>query len=258
MEPILSFVQTSTRITVVIPVFNNGEILIPSYHRLVAFFKDHVNDFGLLIVNDGSTDKSRFILDNLAKSDRRLQIIHLDRNRGQQVALGAGLEMVTTGAAVTTDIDLPVDLGDLLALIKKMDDGYDLVLGKRDKTHHVLSYRKWGSIFVNLLVKALFHQRITDFGCSCGAISARLLHRFRTENLPRWSMKLTLVLLADRFCEIPVHAIRQNGTKSSYSLRKLMLLALSIILYRFLKAKPKTFNLKEIPRIESNKLSDSK
>lgn len=234
-------VQERKRITVVIPVYNNEQILIPSYDRLATFFSNHVNDFEILIVNDGSTDNTKQILDNLAISDSRLRVVHLSRNHGQQIALGAGLEKVMTEVAVTTDIDLPVALNDLLELVKKLEDGYSLVLGKRDKTPHQVYYRKWGSRVMNFLVQVLFSRQITDFGCSCGAVSTDLLQRLRKDDSPRWSLKLTLVLLADKFCEITVHTAEQRASRSSYSLRKLIMLALSIIVYRFFMPGHKNF-----------------
>lgn len=99
---------TGEKITLVIPVFNNESILRASYHSLATFFNEHVNDFELFFVDDGSTDLSGPTLDELAKADSRVRVRHLASNYGQQIAIGMGLEQVSSGTAITTDIDLPV------------------------------------------------------------------------------------------------------------------------------------------------------
>lgn len=223
------------KITLVIPVYNNERILRTSYRSLATFFNERVNDFELIFVNDGSTDRCGAILEELAKADVRVRVRYFTSNHGQQTAIGAGLELVTSGTAITTDIDLPVALDDLLALERKLHEGYELVMGKRRRCNHTKAYRRWGSRLVNFGVRILYLNRITDFGCSSAAISAPLLARFRNDPIPRWSMKLALVMLTGKFCEMPLRIVEKENAQSAYSFRKLMFLALSILAYRILK-----------------------
>lgn len=108
-------------------------------------------------------------------------------------------------------------------------------MGKRQKNNHAEAYRRWGSHLVNFGVRILYLNRITDFGCSSAAISGALLTRFRNDPMPRWSMKLALVLLARKYCEIPVCINQKETQQSSYSLAKLIFLALSVLVYRIFK-----------------------
>ena len=103
----------SDKISVVVPVFNSYNILDELYRRLTAVLKKHFNDYEVIMVDDGSSDKSYQKLKELNSIDQRIKIIKLDGNYGQQNALMCGFRHTTMDYIVTIDDDLqhlPVDI----------------------------------------------------------------------------------------------------------------------------------------------------
>lgn len=113
-------------ISIVIPLFNEEESIMPLYERLISVFKDNVE---FIFVDDGSTDKSLEILENIAKNDNRIKIISFRRNFGKSSALSAGFKKAKGEIIVTMDADLQDQPEEVPKLINKLQEGYDFVIG---------------------------------------------------------------------------------------------------------------------------------
>lgn len=119
-------------ITVLIPAYNEEEVIYQLYSRLTKVI-DSISgyNFELLFVNDGSKDNTVEILKNLGKKDRRISLVDLSRNFGKEVAMIAGLDFSVGDAVVIIDADLqdPPEL--IVEMIKYWEQGYDDVYAKR-------------------------------------------------------------------------------------------------------------------------------
>ncbi len=94
-------------ISVVVPCFNEEEVIVTTYHRLVDVLQRiHKIDLELVFVDDGSRDRTLEMLRSLQTADRRVRIISFSRNFGHQVAVTAGLEHATGDVVVVIDADL--------------------------------------------------------------------------------------------------------------------------------------------------------
>ena len=109
-------------LSVIIPCFNEEEVLHESYRRTKAVLDTLPCDAEIIYINDGSRDRTRMILDELAASDRRVKVLHFSRNFGHQPAVSAGIRKCHTDLAIIMDADLqdpPELIPEILALREK-------------------------------------------------------------------------------------------------------------------------------------------
>ena len=154
------------KLSVVMPVYNEEATLGEIIRRVFAV--DLPMERELIAVDDGSSDKSGVILDELAANayPDRLRVFHLDRNRGKGAALREGFRRVTGDLVVIQDADLeydPADYGPLLSPI--LDGRADVVFGSRflGGPHRVhLFWHYVGNKLITLITNALYNVNLTD------------------------------------------------------------------------------------------------
>jgi dolichol-phosphate mannosyltransferase len=123
-------------IDVLIPVFNEEEVLPHFFSRLILTLTDLEEDYqlGVFFVNDGSTDNSLEILRSLKKSSKyNVSIINLSRNFGHQAALICGYENTKSDCVISIDADLQDPPEIIKKLVSEFEKGFDIVLTKRKK-----------------------------------------------------------------------------------------------------------------------------
>lgn len=126
--------------SVIVPVYNEEEILKYTYERLNKVMKQTNEPFELIFVDDGSRDSSLSILKEFAYKDRNVKVVSFSKNFGHQNAVTCGMENAKGEAVVIIDCDLQDPPEVILTMIEKWKEGYDIVYGKRLK-------RKGESIF---------------------------------------------------------------------------------------------------------------
>lgn len=95
------------KISIVIPVYNEQEVIKTSYLRIKKVIEDlEQYDYEMILVNDGSNDKTLEILQKIAQENKKVKIISFTRNFGHQAAVTAGLKFITGEAIVIIDADL--------------------------------------------------------------------------------------------------------------------------------------------------------
>src|SRR5262249_26769940 len=120
-----------TLLSVVVPAYNEQEVLPALHARLCSVLDSIMIDFEVVYVNDGSTDGTLGVLHRLRDSDPRVTLIDLSRNFGKEIALSAGLDHARGDAVVVIDADLQ-DPPELIPnLIAEWRKGYDVVYAKR-------------------------------------------------------------------------------------------------------------------------------
>ncbi|ATX81780.1 Glycosyltransferase involved in cell wall bisynthesis [Mariprofundus ferrinatatus] len=139
-------------LTVVAPVFNEGDVLREFYERLLKVLCQIEMRYEILFVNDGSEDETLSIIDKLRDHDPNVGVIDLTRNFGKEIALTAGLDHARGDAVINIDADLqdPPEL--IPRLIEKWQEGYDVVYATRTDRRGESSLRKFSaSIFYRLI-----------------------------------------------------------------------------------------------------------
>ena len=123
------------KITVIVPLFNEEEVLKECYNRISNICNSIENyEYELIFVNDGSKDKTLNILEQIASEDKNVKVISFSRNFGHQCAVTAGLRYVTGDAIVIIDSDMqdPPEL--IPEMLKLWEQGNEVIYGKRKKT----------------------------------------------------------------------------------------------------------------------------
>ena len=127
-------------ISIVVPLYNEEESLTELYNWIVKVAKANNLSYEIIFVNDGSTDNSWKVIENLGKDDPCVHGIKFRRNYGKSAALYCGFEKAKGDVVITMDADLqdsPDEIPELRRMI--MEDGYDLVSGYKQKRYDPLS-----------------------------------------------------------------------------------------------------------------------
>lgn len=127
-------------ISVVVPLYNEEESLPELYSWIVRVMESHGFTFEVIFVNDGSTDHSWNVIENLSANDSRIHAIKFRRNYGKSPALYCGFRMAQGDVVITMDADLqdsPDEIPELYRMIT--EEGYDLVSGYKQKRYDPLS-----------------------------------------------------------------------------------------------------------------------
>tara|TARA_Y100001968_G_C19432674_1_gene757917 strand:- start:929 stop:1900 length:972 start_codon:yes stop_codon:yes gene_type:complete len=205
-------------ISVVVPIFNEEQSLPYLVDQLITVMRSTEENFELVLVNDGSTDKSRDIMAKLCCEVPELFCVFLRKNYGQTAAMAAGFDLAKGEIIVTLDGDLQNDPADIPLLIQKIREGFDLVSGWRYKRKDPVISRKFPSKLANLLIGYVTGVRLNDYGCSLKAYRKEVLDDIR----PYGELHRFLPVLANiegaNITEIRVnHRSRKYG-KSKYGL----------------------------------------
>ena len=155
------------------------ENIMPLSHQLLEFFvsreETQSSPFEIVFVDDGSTDASGTIFQELVQANPEIRVIFLDRNHGQTAAFDAGFRHAKGALIVTLDGDLqydPNDIGKLLPLASQ----YDVVCGRRERRNDNL-IRRFSSRLANGVRNAVIHDGIQDTGCSLKVFKRSVLER---------------------------------------------------------------------------------
>ncbi len=174
-------------VSVVVPIYNERENVRLLYDQLVAALPELGCPWEILFVDDGSKDGSGTELDILAAQDARVKIVRFRRNYGQTAAMGAGIRYATGDVIVTMDGDLQNDPTDIATMVRKLDEGFDLVHGWRKDRQDALLNRKIPSRIANWIISKTTRFPIHDLGCTLKAIRREIaqelelygeMHRF--------------------------------------------------------------------------------
>ncbi|MBI3941264.1 MAG: glycosyltransferase family 2 protein [Acidobacteria bacterium] len=158
--------------SVVIPVYNEEEVLPELTRRLRAILPTLGMEWDVLFVDDGSVDRSLEIVSSLARKDAHFRVVALSRNFGHQIAITAGLDHVDSDVTIIMDADLqdpPEVIADMLA---KWREGFEMVYGKR--------ISREGESWFKLATAKLFYKllrRLSNFDIPVEAGDFRLLDR---------------------------------------------------------------------------------
>jgi len=151
--------------SVVVPVFNEEEVISEFYKRLSATMNKLKESYEIIFVNDGSTDKSFQAINRLVIRDHRIKIIDFSRNFGQQIAMSAGIDYARGQAVINIDIDLQDPPEVIPTFIKKWKEGFEVVYGIRKERKGETILKKISSkLFYRFLKKISSIEQHIDAG----------------------------------------------------------------------------------------------
>lgn len=172
---------TSPVISVVIPLLNEEGNLKLLHQKLTEVLQAEGRPYEIIFVNDGSTDASPHILNELFQADPAVQVIHFQQNFGKTAALMAGFRRSRGEIIVTLDADLQDDPAEIPTMLNKLNEGYDLVAAWRYHRHDPID-KTWPSRVFNWGVSTFSGVRLHDFNCGF-----KVYRRAVTERIPLYS-----------------------------------------------------------------------
>lgn len=222
------------RISVVIPLYNEEESIPHLRTALTESLAPYGDAYEVIIVDDGSKDRSYQLLREWAAADSHLTVIRLRRNFGQTAAFSAGFDYARGEVVITMDADLQNDPADVPKLMAKMDEGYDIVSGWRIDRQDRFWDRKLPSLIANRLISNVTDVQLHDYGCSLKAYRRDVLQHVRLYGELHRFIPALASQVGGTVTEVPVnHRARQFG-RSKYGISRTIRVMLDLILVWFL------------------------
>ncbi|MEL6640311.1 MAG: glycosyltransferase family 2 protein [Pseudomonadota bacterium] len=215
-------------ISVCVPVYNEEESVRPLYDAIVNALEPTGRSFEMVMVDDGSSDKTVPLLTEMSAADPRLVIVEFLRNEGQTAAMTAGIEHARGKYLVTMDGDLQNDPADIPMMLNKLEEGHDIVVGWRVKRQDKFFTRKLPSMIANRIIGKITGLPIRDNGCSLKVYRGEVIKRVPLySDMHRFIPAMTIPLGA-RVEQVGVrHHARQFG-ESKYGLSRIFKVLLDL------------------------------
>ncbi len=222
-------------ISVVIPLFNEEENVGPLHERLTESLTGEGYDYEIVYVDDGSTDTTLSLLEEIQKGDRRVIVLSLRRNFGQTAAFAAGFDFARGDIIVTMDGDLQNDPKDIPRLIA-LTDRYDLVSGWRKKRKDPFFRRRLPSMAANYIISKVTGVSLHDYGCSLKAYKRDVVKNINLYGEMHRFIPAVASWYGVRVGEVETtHYPRMRG-KSKYGLSRTIKVVLDLITVKFLQS----------------------
>lgn len=202
------------KLSVVIPLYNEEESLNPLTNEIRKVLKPVNIGYEVIFVDDGSTDNSLKNLKEICRTDKRFKFISFRKNYGKSAALQMGFRNVTGDVVVTMDADLQDDPGEIYNLIKKLEEGNDLVSGWK-KVRHDPFIKRTSSRFFNFVTRVISGIKIHDFNCGLKAYRKEVTENIKVYGELHRYMPVLAKWQGFKISEIPVkhHPRRYGKTK---------------------------------------------
>ena len=253
------------KISIIVPVYYNQDNLLPLYadlkEKVFDKLKENTNtEYELIMVDDGSKDNSYKVMQDLAKIDSNIKIIHLSRNYGEHAAILAGLSQCTGDCAVRKAADLQEPSEMILDMMKKYDEGYKVVLATSADREEPIVQKAFSNLYAFLMRKLALHnmpkggfdsflidRQVIDFLVKMQESNTSLMSQilwagFETATVPyirkkreigksRWTLSKKIKLVYDSlisFSYFPIKMITNVGFFSFF----ISVMLLLIIIYK--------------------------
>lgn len=226
--------DTYRRISLIVPLFNE-RANIPVLHERISALRPSLGcDLEILFVDDGSTDGSREVLDDIAGRDPGVKVIRFRRNFGQTTAIMAGIDHSSGDVLIPMDGDLQNDPADIPKLLAKLAEGYDVCSGWRVDRKDNPIRRNLPSRIANWLISNISGVHLHDYGCSLKAYKRDVLKGVKLYGEMHRFIPIYATWQGAKVTEIPVtHHPRIHGT-SKYGLERTVKVILDLIVVKFL------------------------
>jgi glycosyltransferase involved in cell wall biosynthesis len=221
-------------LSIVIPIKDERDNLTRLHDQLTQALEPLHRSYEIILVDDGSSDGSVQLLEELAQRDRHVKVVCLRRNFGQSAALQAGIDWSSGDILITMDGDLQNDPADIPLLLERLKEGYDAVLGLRANRQDHFLIRKFPSLIANWLIRKVTGCTIKDMGCTL-----RAMRRDTAESLCLYGeMHRFIPVLAQqygaRLLQIPVRHHPRTAGKTKYNITRTFRVMLDLITVKFL------------------------
>jgi len=229
-----SATEEAPEISVFLPVYNEEPNLPPLHAKLDEALKALGRSAEIVYVDDGSTDGSLKILREIAELDSRVRVVALRRNYGQTAAMAAGIDAARGKVLIPMDADLQNDPADIIRLLDKLDEGYDVVSGWRKNRKDKMVTRKIPSMMANRMISVIGGVPLHDYGCSLKAYRRESLQDVKLYGEMHRFIPIYASWAGARVTEIPVDHHPRTMGKSKYGLSRTVKVVFDLITIKFM------------------------
>lgn len=222
-------------VSVVVPLYNEEENVNVLHERLRDVLETLGTEYEIIYVDDGSSDRTLNLLEEIQKADRNVLVLSLRRNFGQTAAFAAGFDFARGDIVITMDGDLQNDPKDIPRLLDAIRD-YDLVSGWRKKRKDTFLTRRLPSMIANWLISKVTRVKLHDYGCSLKAYRRDVVKNLRLYGEMHRFIPAVASWYGVRVAEIETaHHPRLRG-KSKYGISRTIKVLLDLITVKFLQS----------------------
>lgn len=223
-------------LSIVVPVFNEEENVEPVIREIHSVVSSLEKSYEIIVVDDGSRDQTFTLLSRLHESQPTLHIIRLKRNFGQTAALAAGLAYAQGEIVVLMDGDGQNDPADIPALLAKIEQGNDLVVGWRFERRDPWLNRRLPSMIANRLISWTTKVKLHDYGCTLKAMRKEIAKGLRLYGEMHRFIPAIAYERGAQVAELKVnHRVRLHGG-SNYGLTRTLRVVLDLLTVKFLSS----------------------
>jgi glycosyltransferase involved in cell wall biosynthesis len=221
-------------VSVFLPVYNEEPNLLPLHAKLDEALKALGHTAEIIYVDDGSSDDGLNVLREIARLDDRVRVVALKRNYGQTAAMAAGIDAAQGDVLIPMDADLQNDPADIIRLLDKMAEGYDVVSGWRKNRQDTLITRKIPSMIANRLISWIGGVPLHDYGCSLKAYRRESLEDVKLYGEMHRFIPIYAAWAGARVTEIPVTHYPRTMGQSKYGLSRTIKVIFDLITIKFM------------------------
>ena len=215
--------ETSCDISIVIPAYNEESRLSPTLDRVLNFVRQRAWDAEVIVVDDGSRDRTTDIVRDYAQSDGIVRLIQNPGNRGKGYSVRSGVLNARGKIVLFSDADLSSPIEEAPKLLEALENGADIAIGSRwmrselQTKRQSLARQVLGRVF-NLLLRVVLRLDFKDTQCGFKAFRRHAAKEvFQLQKIERWGFDPEILFLARRAglktVEVPVRWGHDNGTR---------------------------------------------
>lgn len=224
-------------LSIVTPVYNEEENLPLLYEAVTAAMNPLNVEWEMILVDDGSKDRSVAVLEELAGHDpRHLRVVELRRNFGQTAAIAAGIDHSSGDVVVLMDADLQNDPQDIPRMLELIEQGYDVVSGWRKDRQDNYATRTLPSHLANRLISWVTGVHLHDYGCTLKAYCRDVITGFKLYGEMHRFIPVYANSVGARIIELPVRHHPRRFGKAKYGLERTMKVVLDLFTVKFLSS----------------------
>ena len=221
-------------LSVVIPLLNEEGNIPLLYEELKEVLSTLDNEYEILFIDDGSTDMSLKILQDLQNQDSRVVVVSFRKNFGQTAAMAAGFDYARGDVIVTMDADLQNDPKDIPRLLEQIAAGNDVVTGWRFDRKDNFINRRLPSIIANKIISKTTGVNLHDYGCTLKAFRKEVIKNVKLYGEMHRFIPAIASGMGIDFTEVKVnHRVRRFGA-SKYGISRTIRVILDLLTVKFL------------------------
>jgi len=225
---------SSCHLSITVPIYNEAGNIELLWQKIQSALGNTHYTWELILVNDGSTDGSSELLDQVASSNSNVSVLHLARNFGQTSAMMAGFDHAKGDIIIPLDGDLQNDPADIPRLLAKLNEGYDVVSGWRRQRQDAEIRRNLPSRMANKLISKLSGVPLHDYGCSLKAYRRSVLQGVKLYGEMHRFVPIYASWNGAKVTELEVSHHPRTAGQSKYGLERIFKVVLDLLVVKFL------------------------